>query len=214
MTSNENSGCSFRLALAGPGPCPHQGYPSSTPGRAAPLPTILSQQSCQSQLASPKPDRRTLAASPPSTAPKYFFHLSGSQTRKQPGQHFPVLLSHTEGNSNSRSLLPWQCPPLLQEKQLARATSHCLGTLCPPAGLPQALPPLRVAKSLLQLAGKKSIAHKSNLNTAAFSPLKPQRGSWVNGGINVQREMCPYEVSPLLWTSSQPLIIHNILHTP
>lgn len=80
MTSNENSGCSIRLASAGPDLSPHQGYPSSTPCQAAPLPAILSRKSCQSQLASPKPDGRTLTASPPSTAPKYFLHLSGSQT--------------------------------------------------------------------------------------------------------------------------------------
>lgn len=164
MISNENSGCRFHLASAGPDLSPHQGYPSSTPRQAAPLPAILSRKSCQSQLASPKPDGQTLTASPPSTAPKYFLHLSGSQTQKQPGQHFPVLLSHTEGNSNSRSLLSRLHPPLLQEKQLARATSHCSGTVCPRT----CPPPLQEAKSLLQLAGEKSIVHKSNLNNEAL----------------------------------------------
>lgn len=39
-----------------------------------------------------------------------------------------------------------------------------------PTCLPQVLPPSQVAKSFLQLAGKKSIPHKSNLNNAAFFP--------------------------------------------
>lgn len=105
-TSNENSGRSIRLSSAGPDLSPQRGHPTPAPRQVTPLPAILSWKSCQSWLASPKPDGRTLPASPPSTAPKYFLYLSGSQTQKQTGQQFPALLSCTEGKQDLKELFP------------------------------------------------------------------------------------------------------------
>jgi len=103
-TSNKNSGRSIRLSSMGPDPSPHWGHPTPVPRQAAPLPAILSWKSCHSRLVSLKPDGRTLPASPPSTAPRYFLYLSRSQTQKHTGQQLPALLSCTEGKQRLKEL--------------------------------------------------------------------------------------------------------------
>lgn len=109
-----NSGCSIRLPSAEPDPSPPLGisHPCPLPSCATSCDPILEKLP---KLACITETRRTDPASVTSTAPKYFLHLSPSQTQKQAGQQFPALLSRTEGK------------PHLEELFLMAASSSATG---------------------------------------------------------------------------------------
>lgn len=123
-----------------------------------------------------------------------------------PKAHREAILSCTEGKQILKIFYPWLCPSLLWENWLVRATSQreLPGDTVP---LPH-LPPSQAVKWHLWHAGKKQQPTNETPPMKVFS-LKSSGGA--RGGSSTWREMCADEVSPLLWTSSQPVINHNIL---
>lgn len=111
----------------------------------------------------------------------------------------------------------WLCPPLLQEKQLARAKSQrdLLGDAVIPPHPPTTGAATTMGSQMTSLAGSKNI-NKPQIKShySSFFPLKSSGGTWARGRSSIWKEMCPDKVSPSLWTSSQPVISHNISRAP